>query len=191
MTIEKDGFTLTIEQDPYPDDPRNWDNAGVMYCSHRNYNLGDEQFKANMFDSWDEVEEYLIEERQAKVILPLYLYDHSGITMNTTGFSCGWDSGRVGFIYLDKDTILKEWEYKKLTKERRKKLEDYLRTEVQTYDQYLTGDVYWYGITDENGELVDSCGGYYGEDDCLSEGESVLNYSVQQAEIERLSMVKL
>lgn len=45
-----------------------------------------------------------VDERLMKVIsqkflmLPLYLYDHSGITMNTTGFSCPWDSGQVGWI---------------------------------------------------------------------------------------------
>ena len=41
-----------------------------------------------------------VDERLMKVIsqkflmLPLYLYDHSGITMNTTGFSCPW-AGRM------------------------------------------------------------------------------------------------
>ena len=30
----------------------------------------------------------LVEQMEGMVILPLYLYDHSGITMNTTGFSC-------------------------------------------------------------------------------------------------------
>ena len=35
----------------------------------------------------------LVEQMEGMVILPLYLYDHSGITMNTTGFSCPWDSG--------------------------------------------------------------------------------------------------
>jgi len=25
------------------------------------------------------------------VILPLYLYDHGGVTMNTVGYSCSWD----------------------------------------------------------------------------------------------------
>jgi hypothetical protein len=40
------------------------------------------------------------------VILPLYLYDHSGITMNTTGFSCPWDSGQVGWIYTSKENAV-------------------------------------------------------------------------------------
>lgn len=41
----------------------------------------------------------LVEQMDGMVILPLYLYDHSGITMNTCGFSCPWDSGQVGWIY--------------------------------------------------------------------------------------------
>lgn len=45
------------------------------------------------------------------VLLPLYLYDHSGITMKTSGFSCPWDSGQVGFIYASKDTFKKETGY--------------------------------------------------------------------------------
>ena len=41
--------------------------------------------------------------------LPLYLYDHSGITMNTGGFSCSWDSGQMGWIYATKEDIQKEY----------------------------------------------------------------------------------
>ena len=57
----------------------------------------------------------LLEQSGKFVILPLYLYDHSGITMNTTGFSCPWDSGQVGWIYADADCIKKE--YGKVTPE--------------------------------------------------------------------------
>lgn len=41
-------------------------------------------------------------------ILPLYLYDHSGLTMSTNDFGDRWDSGCVGFIYMEKDTAMKE-----------------------------------------------------------------------------------
>lgn len=41
-------------------------------------------------------------------ILSLYLYDHSGLTMSTSDFGDRWDSGCVGFIYMDKATAMKE-----------------------------------------------------------------------------------
>lgn len=46
-------------------------------------------------------------------IMPLFLYDHGGLTMSTSSFvgrahHAEWDSGQVGYIYLDKATAMKE-----------------------------------------------------------------------------------
>jgi hypothetical protein len=192
------------------------------------------------------------------VILPLYLYDHSGISMNTSGFSCGWDSGQVGFIYCERSRFIKEtgytkkelfstdkhrtcvkgehvrirghkdkghegwgkviskrngkvtvdfWDaYSKQYREthgldtnlytfpiaeveevRANMAEEMLKGEVETYDQYLRGDVYGFklyapadqaaladadltedDIDDDNiddyCEEIDSCWGFYGND---------------------------
>jgi hypothetical protein len=102
------------------------------------------------------------------IYLPLYLYDHSGITINTTGFnhldSGHWDWGWVGVIYITKEKAKKEYGWKVLNKQRIEKLEEYLRSEVETYDDYLTGNVYRYDIELPDGEEGDSCGGYYGSD---------------------------
>ena len=61
-----------------------------VYKSYRVYNKAVD----------DEILEIL---KQKFVILPLYLFDHSGITMNTTGFNCRWDSGVVGWVYANHD----------------------------------------------------------------------------------------
>ncbi|HOO12216.1 MAG TPA: hypothetical protein PK684_04600 [Bacillota bacterium] len=45
------------------------------------------------------------------IILPLYLYDHGGITMRTNPFSCPWDSGQVGWIYASKQKFIDETGY--------------------------------------------------------------------------------
>lgn len=97
------------------------------------------------------------------ILLPLYLYEHSGITMSTGPFSCPWDSGQVGWIYVSKECVRKEYGWKKITKSREKQICRYLEGEVETYDQYLTGEVYGYIIEDEYGEELDSCWGYYGD----------------------------
>ncbi|HUX02457.1 MAG TPA: hypothetical protein VMY35_15960, partial [Phycisphaerae bacterium] len=41
-----------------------------------------------------------------------------------------------------------------------------LRAEVSTYDDYLTGQVFGYVVEDEDGNDLDSCWGFYGEDYC-------------------------
>jgi len=112
-------------------------------------------------------------------VLELYLYDHSGITMSTGAFSCPWDSGRVGYIYCSLETALHEWgpPYSKAqgwddttdytlkpdgTKRTlREAAGDCLEGEVQTYNDYLTGDIGCMVAEDPDGEVIESCGGYF------------------------------
>ncbi|GAF98690.1 unnamed protein product, partial [marine sediment metagenome] len=49
------------------------------------------------------------------------------------------------------------------SKKLRKRIEGYLKGEVETYDNYLTGYVFGYCIKDADGEDVDSCWGFYGD----------------------------
>jgi len=102
----------------------------------------------------------LVEQMNGMVILPLYLYDHSGITMNTHGFSCPWDSGQVGWIYADKAMVEKE--YGKVMPEELEKVRQVLEAEVKEYDYYLTNQCYGFQLFKEDVE-VDSCWGFLGE----------------------------
>ncbi len=99
------GYEISIVYDEYPESPREWSNMGTMVCFHRRYNLGDDHGLS--VESAKKLASKV--EKSGGVVLPLFLYDHSGITMNTTGFSCPWDSGQVGFIYVDAETIRKEY----------------------------------------------------------------------------------
>ena len=164
-------YTVKVVRDEVPNSPREDDNLGKMVCFHKRYNLGDKHnYNFHNYDSWDEMSSDIIREENVSVILPLYLYDHSGITMNTTGFSCRWDSGQVGFIFVSKNDVRKEYGVKRISKKLREKVTKLLIGEVETYDKYLTGDVYGYEVTDENDNLIESCWGYYDEDECLTEG---------------------
>jgi len=157
------GQTLKIYVDNDPLNPRKeWDNLGTMICFNRRYDLGDpHNLRADEFSSWDEIEEYLRREKDAVVILPLYIYDHSGIVMNTMGFNCPWDSSQVGFIYVSKSKI--EDEYGQDTRENRDIAQSVLEGEVVEYSKYLSGDAYGYKVfaDEEEGEEVDSCWGFY------------------------------
>jgi len=168
-------YTYRIEQDEDAENPRTaYDNASHMACWHRDYDLGDDLKKQ---DCPNEPGEFAAWAEQTKAVyLPLYLYDHSGITMSTSSFHDRWDSGQVGYIYLTRETILKEWGWKVLTKERRTFLENYMKGDVETYDQYLTGDVYGYIVEDENGETLDSCWGFYGSEHAEEEGKASMEY---------------
>lgn len=162
------GHTIKIYQDPDPTDPRDkgyQDNFGTMVCFHKRYNLGDYDLGISRddFGSWDELEAYFIKEKGAAVILPLYIYDHSGITIRTVPFSCPWDSGQIGFIYATRQNIRDNYGIKRIWKGTLEKAEQLLKLEVEEYNRYLTGQVYGFRIEDADGEDVDSCWGYSGE----------------------------
>lgn len=202
--IEYKGYFIEIIPDENASNPRTeWDNFGHMVCSHKRYDLGDtEKYEVGKpapidfdeFNSWDEVAEHLRKVRKAIIILPLYLYDHSGITMSTGSFNDRWDSRQVGFIYCTKEDILKNWGVKSVhTKvkygkggkiEALKYAEELLRGEVETYDDYLTGNVYGFNVTDADGEDIadGSVWGYYGDPEksgLMEEAKSSIEWEIK------------
>jgi len=175
-TINIGNITIEIVQDTDPESPRYNDNLGTMICFHRRYNLGDKHhFRSDMFSGWEDMERHF---SNGHIILPLYLYDHGGITIDTKPFGCPWDSGQVGYIVVDKEKVKKEYEAQKLTPKIKQKVLSILNAEVEEYNKYITGEVYGYRII-ENGEEVDSCWGFYGLDHCRQ--QALINANLQTA----------
>jgi hypothetical protein len=168
------GLTINIVQDEDPQNPREEDcNVGKMVCFHKRYTLGDKDhgFKQSDYSTWAELRAAIETDNDVAVCLPIYMYDHSGITINTTGFSCPWDSGQIGFIFCTNKQVREEWSG---DNERAAK---YLVGEVETYDQFLRGDVYCYDIvgTDE------SCCGFYGLKYAIEEAKSAADAHAKYA----------
>lgn len=202
-TFEHAGLTVELHFDTEPESPREWSNLGVMYCWHPDYTLGDEQFGRGDHESMEDVISYLFRERKAKVVLPLFLYDHSGISMRASapiardhstlrdlqatdrfmGDSAGWDTSHVGFIYTNDELQEEIGTPDEL-------LAEVLASEVSTYDDYLTGQVYGYIVKGEDGEdldtLDDSCWGFYGLEDVRSEGKSAAEHCAKEIERENI-----
>ena len=166
--IEHGKAVLRIYPDEEPLNPRTeWDNLGLMVCLHSRYDLGDK----HSFRDSEDIQEYM-KENKIKSVLPLYLYDHSGITISTGSFSCPWDSGQIGFIWIEDEKIKSEYGVKRISKKLRLKMIEYLENEVKTYDDWLTGNVYGFTYHEEiiinpNGDTKEineeSCYGFYGD----------------------------
>lgn len=183
-----DGFTyrLFIERDEDADSPRDWDNLGTIWHWHRRYDLGDGNAPGDVLESgntFGDIARYMEKEYNAAIVLPVYLYDHSGLRISTSAFSCPWDSGMVGIIWVSRADVLKEYGGKIITKKRRQVAISRLVGEVETYDQYLSGEVYGYIIDrfdaedeDAEPEELDSCWGFYGYKHAREEGAEMLQY---------------
>ena len=150
------------------------------------------------YNLWGRSHELLLEKCQnlffeKYLSLPLYLYDHSGITMRCAPFSCPWDSGQVGIIYVSKERLRQEYSSKLITPKIREKALAVLRAEVEEYDRYLTGDCWGYEIYkmdddpdmteagyENDGYCVDSCWGFLGDEYAEEAAQEAMDYYVQK-----------
>ncbi len=127
-SAENDDYKIGIFHDQMPIDPREYDHLGTLLCWHSRYSLGDEpddylpgsngegRYVKSVYDIDNpaQVENDLVE--SGHVVLPVYMYDHSGITISTTPFRSKWDSGKLGFIYSSKIDDMVKWSLSNPTK---------------------------------------------------------------------------
>lgn len=167
------GGTLRIVYDQDPPNPRkDFDPFGTFIASHRRYNFGDVQVNGQA-----EIEEHL---KSARVVLPVYLYDHSVQRVSTQSFigraqHAEWDSGQLGVIYATNAQIRENFALRPnqlITKRVEQQARDLLTAEIEEYDQYISGQVYGYILEDAQGNVLDSCWGFFGLEYALEEGRA-------------------
>lgn len=103
--------------------------------------------------------------RESMVIIPLYLYDHSGLAMSTESFlgkmpHAEWDSSQVGWIYIDRNEFKKL--YGELNEDNMQKAVRDLTAEADLYGHYIAGESYSLAIF-QDGEEIESISGFTGD----------------------------
>lgn len=172
----KTSISLVISHDPDPTSPRAYDPVGTIAdWKYSRYWFGDIHYEtpldlfeglvtdagawgdskvdideeSNMDEYYDDVLRVV---REHYIILPVYAYVHSGMTISTSPFSCPWDSGQAGFIYVKKGTMGLDDEV----------LKDILEYEIKDLAWHLEGLVWGYQVFQDD-DLVDSCWGFAGD----------------------------
>lgn len=156
QTDKVGNYIINIRYSQWVSNPREWDNVWRFMFGHKKYDVPNEtDFDFDDYDSWDELESAL--EEVYDYVIPVYMYDHSQVALSTGGFSCPFDSGRLGFACLNKEWI----KVMGLEKRSEQELLGYLEEELMIYQQYLNGEVYEWEILDEHNELVEYSGDFY------------------------------
>lgn len=155
---EKNGKTFFIVADETPCDPRTeWDNLWNFVSNYRHYSLSEGDLALSQL---------MGEKTRAKlekdyVVVPVYMYIHSGVALSLQDFNDPWDSG-IGFMaYISKAKLREEYNTKRVTKSVLDRAMSALKAEVEIFGAYLNGDVYGCIVYDENGEYKESCFGFY------------------------------
>ena len=153
------GIVGYLEQDNDCDSPLDNDEAVKFAILHRRYNNpapecgsdpeGVAQWAKDNEAEWD--------------AFPLFLYDHSSVTYkpsrtDANPFGCPWDSGRVGYVFVKKSEVPDTFHTAEVM--------------AEEYTRWCNGDCWGYIIEDEDGEQLDSCWGFIGEEyavECMRE----------------------
>lgn len=200
-SFEHAGFTVELHYDEMSEhaNPREGDQLGTMVCWHPGYTLGDFQLRGgdgrgsvdaifetekgrSDFSSIGTLARYCRTALGAVAVLPLYLLDHSGLSMSAGGnyvgrgdTACGgrdefgnargWDTTLVGVIFTTPERVAElcgsadyapaDWAgtpAEWVTKQ--------LEQEVDLYSAWLGGEVYGYTIEDADGDEAGSCWGF-------------------------------
>ena len=167
-TIEYKGYTIETWVDDYAESPRSprvWDNLSTFAFELRDYVLpNDVSIDYSQFNSMDEAEAYMRKNFDVLELLPVSAYIHSVVSLSVGSPTCNWDSGYIGFIVIEKQKVREYYNIKRITKEFKKRAIEIAKIELETYSEYLNGKFYGFSTLDDEGELVDSCGGFYGYD---------------------------
>ena len=180
LTTKHKNHTIEIFQDECDENPiQNWDMLGEWICWHKRYNLGN----TKRFTSPDQQRELIAyAKRTRSILIPLYMYDHSGIVLSFSNtvypFNDRWDAGQLGYVLIDREKIMKEFIHtsKICSTKMRKRARRVVEGELETYNQYLSGEVYGYVI---DGNSENSCWGFYGMDAVMEEAKSIVDAIVK------------
>lgn len=196
-SIDYKGYTIHVYRDEVAENPRNsWDHDSLFFNNSRRRTF--ENGERSITEAVDEELENVSEKFDACYIwVPVYLYEHGGMSVSTTPFGDRWDSGLFGLLAVDKDKVRKQRHWKFLTEKRIDEIKDSLRSEVKEYNQWLTGEVYGYEITiEDDDEVVNSCWGFFGDytdydenplmETAMGEIDYLLRLANEQAERDRI-----
>ena len=184
------GLTIEIHQDEDAGNPyEECDQASHMITGHREYNYttkGATDYltrDVDDYEGWNEIADELRKNHRAEV-LPVYAYIHGGITIRTSSaYSDLFDSGLLGIVFMTAADIRETYMHKIATADARSRSRDLMKGEIESLDDYLTGNVWGYVVKDADGNDLDSCWGFVGDMEyCQKEAEEAASYYEEKAE---------
>lgn len=156
-------YKITIKSDEYSDNPLEYTPEIIVACKHGRYNLGNMRLNDLLtqydydgdYNNLKEIMDYM---SKYGTVFPVSMTDHSYLSVYVGKPNDYWDSGYIGIVFIQ-SCDMNKYGY----------TESYINDILDTYTQYLNGEVYAYVVekyTSDGMEYVNSCCGYYDIEEC-------------------------
>ena len=172
-------YKIDVVQDEDANSPDYWENdeAFVVY-DHRQFSVSRDGFvPRDIFDHISSGKKLY----DGHYVFVLYAYIHSGVALSVGNHNfpdARRDVSSTGFVLVKRQKGM-------YNREKAFKLAEAITEE---WNQYLSGDVYGYKVydmtaceeDDDEGELVESCWGFYGDPEyCMTEAVNVVESLIE------------
>ena len=193
--IKYKGCTIKLHYDEGYDSPDEWGDEGLFLVGyHRDFTVE----RDNIITKDQAVDIFRIQhgeellkdaDQSVKEILKEYhcfgleAYIHSGVALSLSyegNFpDRRWDVSQLGLVLAGK----KEWK----KREKARKAAEGL---IETWNQYLSGEIYGYETESPSGEFIHSCWNYYDKDEMIEDAKGEINYYIKQQMQEHTERLK-
>lgn len=149
------------------------DWPGAFYFGHRTYDLGG--VRLDDMEEWNGTVEDAL--KRGDNVVYVYMQDHSGLAFSLSDFNDPWDSGTIGFIVVDREHTEED-------------AMNIAQGMVYALNNYFNGKVWGFTTFDKDDEVVESVGGFFGDD---IETNGILDYiplELQEDTIEKWEEMK-
>jgi hypothetical protein len=155
---EDDNFNDYLEEMPTDDSPELF-----LVSYHRDFHVEHPMFSKeevqNLFSTLEHPDYW---------VFPLRLYSHSGVQLSLSNqeypFNCRFDSCWSGLVFVSKEEFSEE--------QSREAAENH----VKYYNSILSNEVYAFIIKNDQGNILDTCGGFVGDrEHCLESAKEIVD----------------
>lgn len=134
------------------------------------------EYQASIEELQKEYRERVLDTVKDRVFyLTVFMYDHSGVTVSSSPFSCPWDSGQLGYLWISAEEAfakIVDFGFGGLSREdQAKQILHQLEEQLKVYDMWLQNDVYDVYVSARQRcgecshvveEIIDGCSEIYG-----------------------------
>ena len=179
------GYSIQIYQSD-SDSPADWcDDERFLVHYHRDCWITNKAVEKDEIAEWYRGNNKSLEKKYW--VFQVVAYIHGGVSLSLGSSSHfpdqQWDVSHVGAVLIKRDRKL-----------RSKKVREQAEGLIESWNHYLSGEVYGFNIINPDGDEVDSCNGYYGDIEksgLMDECRAVIDDDIQRCMNARTDKVKL
>lgn len=106
-----------------------------------------------------------LNKRKGILAFPILSYVHGDIKYYLGNTIDRWDGSVLGLAWVEKEKIYQEFGVTKISSKLVERCKSHISSDLDVYNKWARGESYGFELYESNGKFMDSCYGFYDQDD--------------------------